>query len=726
MSLFAELKRRNVFRVGIAYAVVAWLLLQVADVIINNMGAPDWLFGGILLVLGLGLPVVLIFAWAFEMTPEGLKREHEVDRSQSITGNTGRKLDRVIIVVLALALGYFVVDKFFLTPREAAQPQAKVAAGMAHGEAAPGAAEQHSIAVLPLANRSAREEDQFFTDGIHDDLLTQLAKISSLKVISRTSVMRYRNTELSIPEIAQQLGVQTILEGGIQRSGEQIRINVQLIDAATDEHLWAETYDRRMTAENLFAIQSEITRAITAALQATLTDDEAARIDERLTDNLEAVEEQMKGQQLLALRTVPGMEEAKQHFERAIAMDPGFAEAQVGLANAYHLLYEYAGWDEEASLDPAMTLLEQALAISPNLGEAYMVRGEIHRHRHEFDLAEADFQRAIKLIPGNATMWLWYSLLRSDRDDTDVEYKLLARAHELDPMSRVVHLNYAMVPFNRGDDEAALAELARIKELHPDYPTAYTYESLIHWSEGDPVGSLRAQLKVHELDPKSTRAGWDCLSYLDLGARESALDCIARDRSPNVMGRLFIRIESYLIEDKRDLALAVLDSAQDVDDDPGLKAWAALSAGNFAMARPWYEQQHPEWFDVATPVTVNQNTYDRAIDAAVLLREANDDARARQLLEAALDVMAHGTRNRGSHAYGFSDVSALALLGRREEALAALETCADLGYLSGWQQLKYLPHFDALRGDPRFDSALARLGAAAEEARKRAQGEGLL
>jgi len=221
--------------------------MQIADVVLNNITAPDWVFQVLMLFLAVGLPIAVIFAWAFEMTPEGLKREHEVDRSQSITGVTGRKLNNVITILLVLALAYFVWES-----RIADEPAAQ--------------ASRLSIAVLPFVNRSNRQEDEFFTTGIHDDLLTTIAKIGSLKVISRTSVMEYKDTTKKIPQIARELGVANILEGGIQRTGNQVRINVQLIDAVTDEHLWAEIYDRELTAENIFAIQSEISKAIAEAL----------------------------------------------------------------------------------------------------------------------------------------------------------------------------------------------------------------------------------------------------------------------------------------------------------------------------------------------------------------------------------------------------------------------------------------------------------------------------
>ena len=725
LSFFVELKRRNVFRVGIAYIVVAWLLIQVADVVINNIGAPDWVFRVILLVLGISLPVVLIFAWAFEMTPEGIKREHEVDRSQSVTMQTGRKLDFAIIGILVVMLGYFVLDKFVLS-------QGQITGGnqtaeQADTETVAPEMEERSIAVLPLANRSAREEDQYFTDGIHDDLLTQLAKIASLKVISRTSVMRYRDTELSIPEIAEQLGVNAILEGGIQRSGDQIRINVQLIDTETDEHLWAETYDRKMTAENLFAIQSEITRQIVDSLKANLTPEEATRIDGRPTDNLEAFQEYMKGQQMLALRTVPGITEGKQHFEKAIELDPGFAEAITGLANAYHLLYEYAGWKEADSIDIAMELLDQSLALSPDLGEAFMVRGELYRHKKDLDAAELNFERAMELIPGSATVSHWFSFLRTEQNRKEEAYALLQRAHQLDPMSQVIHVAYATEPFFDGRDEEALEELARVKLLHPEYPAVYSFESWIYAMQGKPVEMLRASLRIIELDPKSTRAGFHCYGYVSLNASESALGCVTKDTSPRPMGRVFIRILLHLINGDREMALAVLDSTQDMEDQGGLRAAAAVAAGNFDIARTELEEEHSEWLSASIPIELDTDELDHAIDIALILQRSGEhDEYSTALLNSALEVMLPLERNHGSDAYGYSDVRAYALLGQKEKALTALEECAELEYLSAWQGLKFLPHYDSIKDDPRFSAALSRLSAAAEVERKRAVSEGLL
>ena len=264
-SVWGELRRRNVVKVAVAYAVVGWLLIEAADLLLENFGAPDWVVKTFTILVFLGFPLALIFAWAYELTPEGIKKENEVDRARSVTRQTGRKLDFIIIGVMAIAIAYFLADKFVWVGEEAATTVAV-------------SEERPSVAVLPFANRSANEDDAFFVDGIHDDLLSQISKIGSIKVISRTSVLQYRDTTKTIPQIAEELGVATVLEGAVQRAGQQVRINVQLIDARTDEHLWSEIYDRQLSAANIFSIQSEIATAIAEALRVALSPEEQDRL----------------------------------------------------------------------------------------------------------------------------------------------------------------------------------------------------------------------------------------------------------------------------------------------------------------------------------------------------------------------------------------------------------------------------------------------------------------
>jgi TolB-like protein len=257
MSLFGELQRRNVIKVSIAYVIVSWLLIQIADVILPTFGAPPWVMQVFVFFLALGLPVAILLAWAFEMTPDGIKATSSVEEAQSTTPITGQRLNYVVISLLALGVVFMAVDNYLL-------------------ESSPISAKdvdyRRAIAVIPFINSSeAAENAEFLSDGLHDELLTRLAKVADLRVISRTSVMEYRNTTKNMRQIGAELGVGSILEGSVQRSGNTVRINMQLIDARTDEHLWAEIYNSKLSAANVFAIQSEISSEIVEALQAKLS-----------------------------------------------------------------------------------------------------------------------------------------------------------------------------------------------------------------------------------------------------------------------------------------------------------------------------------------------------------------------------------------------------------------------------------------------------------------------
>jgi len=398
MNFIEELQRRNVIKVGIAYAVVAWLVLQFSDVILNNIEAPGWVFQAIMLVLGIGFALALFFSWAFEMTPEGIKKEKDVDRSQSITHKTGRKLDFLIIGVLVLVAGYFIWESRFTSEMEGPQSVS------AETTAAP-AENANSIAVLPFANRSNQADDLFFTDGIHDDLLTQLAKINGLKVISRTSVMEYRDTTKKIAEIAKELGVTKILEGGVQRAGKRIRINAQLIDVATDRHLWAETFDREMTMDNIFDIQTEITRQIVTAVKGELSQSDQQSLGENPTNNLQAWEAFLHAR-AATQRPDYGKEkyiEAQPWAERAVNLDPQFAEAWALLSEIHGQAY-WIGYDRsEQRIADAKSTLATAVELKPESAVVKAAQAD-YLYRFDSDYAKAleMYMHAQQLAPGDA------------------------------------------------------------------------------------------------------------------------------------------------------------------------------------------------------------------------------------------------------------------------------------------------------------------------------------
>ncbi|HET6593388.1 MAG TPA: hypothetical protein VFG48_10775 [Xanthomonadales bacterium] len=406
MGFFTELKRRNVIRVGVAYVVGAWLLAQVADLVLDVIGAPDVVLRSLVALLALGLAPALIFAWVFEMTPEGVKRESEVDRGRSITAQTGKKLNWVTILMLIAAVAFVAVDRYLHDRAPAAAPAALAEApAEATGAAQP--ADAASIAVLPFANRSNQDDDLFFTDGIHDDLLTQLAKIHELTVISRTSVMEYRDTRKNLREIGAELNVGTILEGGIQRVGDRVRINAQLIEVATDKHLWAETFDRELTAENIFDIQSEIARKIVRAIAVKLTPEEERQLSEVPTTNLVAYESYLRARDLFYGANYARSQEtaALPWLEKAIALDPDYTDAYALLADIHGQTY-WRGIDtSEAFLAKYRGTIDRALGLNPDSPRALRASANYYyRVENDYRKSLALTQQALQGAPGDVDL----------------------------------------------------------------------------------------------------------------------------------------------------------------------------------------------------------------------------------------------------------------------------------------------------------------------------------
>jgi len=329
MSFFAELKRRNVFRVGIAYAVAAWVLLQVFDVVGEILDLPAW--GGklILVMLVVGFFIALIVAWAYELTPEGVKREQEVDRSESITPHTGKKLDRTIMVVLALglALGYFAVDKFVLAPERIASVPTVDSAAAVNGQAVT----DKSIAVLPFADFSAGGDQGWFADGLAEEILNALARTPDLLVSARTSSFRYKGSELAIPEIAKELGVAHVLEGSVRSTPQRIRVTAQLIRAADGFHLWSQTYDRDVA--DMIEIQEDLARQIAVAMQTSMDPAALAEMAGVGTRSVEAYQAYIRGVAGVGTDVASDTLDGYAWFEKARALDPGFAAAHAQAAN---------------------------------------------------------------------------------------------------------------------------------------------------------------------------------------------------------------------------------------------------------------------------------------------------------------------------------------------------------------------------------------------------------
>ena len=399
MSFFEELKRRNVIRVGIAYAVTAWILLQLTEVLTELLELSTDVGKLVIVLLLIGFIPALIFAWAFELTPDGIKRESEVDRSQSKTQQTGRKLDRVIIGVLVIALGYFIYESRFKAeaPGETGQPVVAAppeppavteARESVEPESEPDAPRGRSVAVLPFVNMSPDEAQEYFSDGVTEEIINAVVKIPGISVPARTSVFAYKGRQLDLRQVGAELGVSHILEGSIRSQGDQVRITAQLIEADDGFHLWSETYDR--TLDNIFAVQEEIAAAIAAQLVGKL--DGNVQTVPNQTRNMAAYDLYLQGRTALRKR-IP---EAETLLEQAIEADPNFAPAYAALAIALNATY--------IDNDRAVVLADRALALDPNNVDALNAKAAALRSRMEWTESEAVFEQALAIDPNSAEL----------------------------------------------------------------------------------------------------------------------------------------------------------------------------------------------------------------------------------------------------------------------------------------------------------------------------------
>jgi TolB-like protein/Flp pilus assembly protein TadD len=441
-QFFAELKRRNVYKVAVAYAVVAWLLMQVASQIFPFFEIPNWAVRLVVLLLVIGFPVAVILAWAFELTPEGIKRTEDVDLSKSVRRKTGRKLDFFIIAVLLLVIAILVFQRL--------RPNVSPAISSAL---------EKSIAVLPFDNLSRDPDNAYFSDGIQDEILTKLAGIGDLKVISRKSTAKYKSTPEDLKTVARELGVATVLEGSVQRAGDKVRVNVQLLDARIDTHLWAKSYDRDL--KDVFAVESEVAQEIADTLRAKLSPSQSDALAAAPTRDTEAYDLFLKGEyeerQAEGVLDPEPFDRAQTFYRQALTRDPNFALAHARLANSRLYWHWFIGPLTSAQLAEVKSDIDHALAIAPTLPDAHLALGEFYYWGYR---------------------------------DYDAGLRELDRALELQPSSSNSRNTRAAIYRRRGEWQRALAEFDRAAELDPRDPQisfniGLTYLVLRRWSDAE-------------------------------------------------------------------------------------------------------------------------------------------------------------------------------------------------------------------------------------------------
>ena len=523
-SVFAELKRRNVYKVAVAYAIVGWLSIQIATQVFPFLEIPNWVVRLVILAVAIGFPIALVIAWAFELTPEGLKRTEDVDASGE---RVPKKRAWIYIVVIGAAIS---VALFFVGRYSASST------GTSRQDAAPARAEagtvstipQKSIAVLPFDNLSEEKGNAYFAEGIQDEILTRLAKVADLKVISRTSTQRFKSAPSDLRDIAKQLGVTNILEGSVQKSNDQVRVTVQLINAMTDAHLWAEIYDRKLT--DIFAVESDIAKTIADTLQVKLTGSEKISIGKTPTMNPEAYELYLKGRFFWNKRTAADLRKGIDYFNQAIAKDPGYALAYAGLADSYVILSVFGAASPQDSIPQARAAAKKALELDDTLAEAHASSGRIAGpYDFEFDRSIAEFERAIQLNPNYAMAhhWLsWGPLTALGRFDRAIaEGK---RAVELDPLSLINNADLGgNVYLNARRYDEAIAQLRKTIEMDPRFYLAHYYLGQAFQLKGQRAEAITEYQKAVELDDDPEALAYLGQAYARSGQRDEAQKILA-------------------------------------------------------------------------------------------------------------------------------------------------------------------------------------------------------
>jgi TolB-like protein/Tfp pilus assembly protein PilF len=683
-GFLSELKRRNVYKVAVAYVVVAWLLIQAGSILFPTFDAPAWAMKILVVLLVLGFAPVVIAAWAFEITPEGIKRESEVDPDRSIKHHTGRKIIAGTVIVAVIAAALLAFQLIRRPPALGNEPSGSILPMV-----------EKSVAVLPFQNLSSDKENAYFTDGVHDETLSHLARIADLKVISRTSVMHYKSDALrNLREIGQQLGVAHLLEGSVQRSGNKVRVIAQLIDSRNDAHLWAQTYDRDLA--DVFAIQSEIAKAIADQLQAKLSPSEKKAVEQPPTTNLAAFDLYSRAKSLLltanfSATTDPDRLKAVELLDEAVKRDPSFFDAYCQLVYAHGYLYATRGADHTpARLALAEAAMQAATRLRPDAAETHSARAQyLYFGLRDYPGALAELEIARRALPNDPRLFEWTGYILRRRGQQEEGLRNLESALKLDPRNfytlQQIALSYQLL----GRYAEAIAALDRALAIVPD--NADTRANRAEW------------YVLWKADTRPLRQTIDAILAPGPSAIASPADiwffCALAERDPAAVERALVALG-----DNRCWNEGVISLSRSFGE--GL---LARMTKDEAKARTAFEAARAQQEEIVQA----QPDYGPAlcvlglIDAALGRRDLalDEGRRAIALTPLEKDV------NNGSRVLQYFAITA-AWAGEKELALQQLEAglrAPAASRMLSYGALKLLPVWDPLRGDPRFEKIIASL-----------------
>ena len=558
MSFFVELKRRNVLRVAAAYVVAAWLVIQVVETIFPLYGLSDASIRFVVTLLAIGLVPVVVLAWAFELTPEGLKLDKDVDRSQSISSQTGKKLDRAIMVVLALALGYFAFDKFVLSESREASI-AETARQQGRNEALVESYGDKSIAVLPFVDMSPKSDQEYMSDGIAEELLNLLAKIPELRVVSRSSAFAFKGKEINVPSVAEQLNVAFVLEGSVRLADDQLRITAQLIEAGTDTHLWSETYDRKL--ENIFQIQDEISARVVEELKITLLGEtpRSQQIDEQ------AYKMALQARYFWNRRAEGDADAAFKLYQQVLELAPDYAPAWAGISVAYRDRAQRGHISQEEGILLAREAAEKALQLDPTLADAHIRMGQVWAQLGEYAKQRKAIETALALEPNNPTALAVMANVYMVLGESDKAIALYQQAGTVDPMGALWPANLVEPYLLMGRFDEAEAAARRAYDLNDNdvmYRTNLTYAFTLQEGRHEEVlrlledESLGWQGHPGNL---ATRYLHLAVAYQALGRQDEADETVRKLDALDDQFEELIFVALYALQDNLDRAFELVD-----------------------------------------------------------------------------------------------------------------------------------------------------------------------
>ena len=679
-TLFQEFKRRNVIRVAVAYAIMSWLVMQVADMAVPALHLPEWVNSLIFLLVVLGIVPVLVFAWAFELTPEGIKLQKEVDRDQSITRETGKKLNHITLAALALVVVFVIGERFLFPPASSPVEQT-----LASGEV--------SIAVLPFTDMSPNRDQDYFSDGISEEILNGLAKLKTMKVAGRTSSFAFKGRSEDLREIGSALGVQHVLEGSVRKDGDQLRITAQLIKVSDGFHLWSETYDREL--QDVFAVQDEISAAIVKALRGNLLGDEAPVLQTHEV-GIAVYEKYLAARKKIVTRSNANLLEARAILEEIIAIEPDFPPALSSLAETLMLLrgdsfFAYGDLDPQEARELATPLLDHAIEIDPNFADAYAVRGLMLNSDLKWDEAKTALLRAVELNPSLSNAWTWLGNAAGAQQRVDESIGYYAEATAIDPLWLVPNSNLVRRFSDLGRMDDARTIIDRLRPFHQDSANFHSTDGELKRGAGQLADALRAYRTAYALAPDTPSiSSQTAFTLLALQEFEQALEivppqfAIMRNFLSGEWEETLPQLRERL--EQNPLELLTLN----------FYLTGSNYVGDFEAIADFYDEH------IKVPSTITATGIDDFLLLFVPAMEALDRYEDRDALLAAYKVTLDDRTAQGMVGSDQDQnwASYLALAGDYDKSLEKLQRAFDKG--SRWSGWDYDTEFYPMADDPRF------------------------